>query len=204
MLLSTHPFAIIRARLRIILTYAVLAALATGVLSLFFPLEYRADATVLVISKSRYGVDPYTVVRSAERIGENVVQVMRTDDFYEKVMLQPGYAIDRAYFEDGVTEQAKRKRWQRAVVGSVVYGTGVVNVSAFHTDREAAKALSGAIADALASRGWEYVGGDVAFKVVNPAVATTYPVRPNVLSNSLLGFFVGGAVMVFVTIRRYG
>jgi len=63
---------------------AVLAAGAT----FLFPLEYRADASVLIISKSRYGVDPYTVVKSAERVGENIAQIISTDDFYDKVKVQ--------------------------------------------------------------------------------------------------------------------
>lgn len=72
--------------------------------SLLFPLEYRADAQALIISKSRYGVDPYTVVKSAERVGENLVQVIGTKDFYDKVMLQTGYSIDRTKF-DNVSEK---------------------------------------------------------------------------------------------------
>jgi len=74
---------------------------------------------------------------------------------------------------------------------SVVYGTGVLNVSAYHPDAEQAKMLAGAAVNALSSKGWEYVGGDVTIKVVNEPIVTRFPVRPNVVLNAVLGFIVG-------------
>ena len=176
----------------------LLAGLGAGILSLFagllFPLEYRADAQALIIPQSRYGVDPYTVVKSAERVGENIVAIMKTDDFYQKVVAQSGPALDTSRFA-GVSERVKRKRWQRAVRASVVYGTGIVNISAYHAKPDEAKALAAATAETLAAKGWEYVGGDVTIKVVNPPLVTRWPARPNLAVNALAGFVVGVVVM---------
>ncbi len=184
-----------------IIGLGLIVAVLAGALSLLFPLEYRADAGVLIVSKSRYGVDPYTVVKSAERVGENLVQVMKTDDFYEKVKIQEGYGVDWRAFES-LTERKKRKYWQKQLQGSVVFGTGVLNISAYHTDAQGARELAGAAADALVSRGWQYVGGDVTMQVVNSPVATDWPVRPNIIINAILGFFIGGLLGAFVVSRR--
>ncbi len=179
----------------------ILIGLVSLLVSLLFPLQYRADAQVFIISKSRYGVDPYTVVKSAERVGENMAQVLKTDDFYQKVITQEGYTLDLKQFE-GVPERIKRKRWQKTIQSSVVFGTGVLNVSAYHTDPNQAKAFAGATVDTVVSKGWEYVGGDVTMKVVNNPVVSRFPVRPNVIANTVLGFVVGVLLMGVFVLRR--
>ena len=153
----------------------------------------------MIIPQSRYGVDPYTVVKSAERVGENIVAIMKTDDFYQKVIIQSGLTLDTSRFAD-VSERVKRKRWQRAVRASVVYGTGIVNISAYHAKPDEAKALAAATAETLAAKGWEYVGGDVTIKVVNPPLVTRWPARPNLAVNALAGFVAGviGAVVFLI------
>jgi len=179
------------------LVVAVLAAGAT----FLFPLEYRADASVLIISKSRYGVDPYTVVKSAERVGENIVQIIGTDDFYDKVKVQEGYSVNWNAF-DSLDAREKRKAWQKHLQGSVVYGTGVLNISAFSTDPKQAIALAGAAADTLVSKGWQYVGGDVTLQVVNHPVVTKWPVRPNLVTNAILGLFIGMLLGALIVSRK--
>lgn len=175
------------------------AALSFGT-SLLFPLKYRADAQVLIISKTRYGVDPYTVVKSAERVGENLVQVMKTDDFMQKVRGIEGYSPDWSVL-DKLNERQRRRAWPKMVSGSVVYGTGVVNVGVYHQNPETAKQFAGAVAQTLSSKAWEYVGGDVIIKVVNSPIATRWPVKPNVPLNTVLGF-IGGAFLAALVASR--
>lgn len=186
---------------KIVLFFAILFAILSSVVSLLFSLEYRADAQVYVISKSRYGVDPYTVIKSAERVGENLVQLTKTNDFYNKVMEQPGYNLDKSNFVD-VSERTKRKRWQKTVATSVVYGTGVINIMAYHTDPAMAKKYAGATADTLAAQGWQYVGGDVTIKVVNDPIASRFPMRPNIVLNIILGFGLGLILSAILVLKK--
>lgn len=188
-------------RWKMVALAGVLIGVVAGLLTLAFPLQYRADAQVLIISQSRYGVDPYTVVKSAERVGENIIQVMRTNDFYRKVREQVGHDIDWKRF-DNLDERNRRKLWNKTIAPSVVYGTGVLNVSAYHTDKVQAERLAGAAVDALAAKGWEYVGGDVTIKVVNEPVVTKWPVRPNIALNALLGFILGVLGASFIIVRK--
>lgn len=180
------------------------AGLAIGVISilvsLLFPLEFRADAQVLIIPKSTYGVDPYTVAKSAERIGENIAQVVSTNDFYNKVIAQPQYSLDLSQFID-VSERIKRKRWDKAVDASVVYGTGVLNISAYHESPDQARQLAGAVTDALIAHAIDYVGGDVSFKVLNQPVSTSIPVRPNLIINFIAGFLLGALLVIFWALK---
>lgn len=188
--MDPYYFHVLKNKYKMIIVSGIVVAVISLVITLLFPLEYRADAQVLIISRSRYGVDPYTTVKSAERIGENIAQVMETNDFYNKVMEQSGYNIDKSRFTN-VSERTKRKRWQKAIDGSIVYGTGVLNVSAYSRTQEQALQLAGAAVSALSSQGWEYVGGDVIIKVVNEPVATRFPARPNLVLNAILGFLAG-------------
>lgn len=204
MLFSQHsPFAVLRKRLKVIVLVGIIGALAGVGISLLFPLEYRADAEVFIISKSRYGVDPYTIVRSAERIGENIAQVMGSDDFYEKVKANTEFPINEAYFEDAtLTDRLRRKRWEKSVQASVVFGTGSLQVSAYSRNPAEASALARAVVETLAARGWEYAGGDVTIKVVNAPIVSRFPVRPNIPFNALMGGLAGMAWMAVAVLRR--
>jgi capsular polysaccharide biosynthesis protein len=203
MYLLHDPINILKKRWRTLLISGCFVAFVAGVVSLAFPLEYRADAQILIVSKSRYGIDPYTAVKSAERVGENVVQVLSSDVFYQSVLEEAGPGTPTAYFLEAENERERRKRWEHSVNASVVYGTGVLNVSAFATTKEGAVALSKAVADALVNRVFDYIGGDVTLKIINAPVATNVPVRPNVPLNVGVGFLVGLFLSGIVVVRRY-
>jgi len=201
MFIHTTPLSILKKRWKVILLVGLIFALFSLVISLFFPLDYRADAQVLIISKSRYGVDPYTVVKSSERVGENLIQVIKTDDFFNKVMSQSGYNLDKSKFIN-VPNRTRRKRWNKTIQTSVVYGTGMLNLSAFQKDPKEAKQLVSAVANALSAEGWQYVGGDVTIKVVNDPIVTPWPVRPNLILNVILAFVVGMLLMGLLIFKK--
>ena len=201
MFIQSSPLILLKKRWKIILFSGLVLAVFSGFISLLFPLEYRADAQVLIISKSRYGVDPYTVAKSAERIGENLVQVVKTNDFYNKVLNQSEYNLDKSGFEN-ISEVKKRKKWQKQVKASVVYGTSVLDIMAYNSNREQAKNYDNATANVLVSQGWQYVGGDVTIKVVNDAVSGKWPVRPNLAINTFLGFIVGALFSFLLVLKK--
>ena len=201
MFLQKSPLGSFKKSWKFIFFSGLILAVLTSAISLLFPLEYRADAQVYILSKSRYGVDPYTVVKSAEQVGKNLVQLTETNDFYNKVMEQPGYNLDKSNFT-GVSEKTKRKRWQKTVITSIVYGTGVINVTAYNTDSDMAKKYAGATADTLASQGWQYVGGDVTIKVVNDPAVSRWPMRPNILLNGLFGFLIGMLLSAILILKK--
>ncbi|MBU0660944.1 hypothetical protein KKG22_02065 [Patescibacteria group bacterium] len=200
-----HPMRLLLKRKNFLFLMGALFMVISLLVTIVLPLEYRADADVLIISKTRYGVDPYTVIKSAERVGENLAQITATDDFYAKVIDQPGYSLDTLEL-DALSAREKRKAWGKMVQSSVVFGTGVLRVSAYNTDKNQAIAFAGATVDALVSKGWEYVGGDVTMKIVNRPVVTKWPVRPNIVVNGLFGLFAGllfGAVLVLQKQKRH-
>jgi len=174
---------------KLIFAWGIIFALLSGLISFLFPRYFAADSQVLIISRDRSGVDPYTQARSAERIGENLAQVMQTSDFYSKVIASTG-SFDRAVWQ-ALTPKKQRRIWIRDVQAEMVYGTGLMNIEVFAKTRDEAKGLSDAVTKTIAERGWEYVGGDVAVKIVNEPLVTTWPRRPNYPLNAGVGFVLG-------------
>ncbi len=178
----------------------VCAALGAGI-TMIFPLSYRADAQVFILSHDRFNVDPYTVAKSGERIGENLAQVMRTDDFYGKVKSQENTGIEWGYFNEADSRERK-KIWERTITPAVVYGTSILTISMYHPRQDQAVALAGAAATALVTQSFEYVGGDVSIRLVNPPISTKIPVRPNPLVNALAGALAGMFIVALAIVRK--
>jgi len=168
------------------LVFAVLSIAA----SLFFPKQYSATSHVLIISRDRAGVDPYTQARSAERIGANLAQVMNTTDFYNKVMGSSAYPFDREPWKN-LTDRQQRKKWTKDVQATMIYGGSLLGINVYSYSQAEAVKLSGAVTQTLAAQGWEYLGGDVAIKVVSNPLASRWPARPNLFINATVGLLVG-------------
>jgi capsular polysaccharide biosynthesis protein len=176
--------------IKLILIWGFAMAALSFSATLFFPKQYKAVSQILVISRDRAGVDPYTQARSAEKIGTNLTQVMKTTDFFNKVIGSTAYPFDVESWKN-LNNYQRRKKWAKDVSGSMVYGTSIMNITVYGYNREEAGNLSGAVTQTLVARGWEYLGGDVAIKAVSTPLISRWPVRPNLFINLIVGFLVG-------------
>ncbi len=174
---------------KLIFVWGVLVAILSAAVSLLFPWQYSAESQVLIISRDRSGVDPYTQSKAAERIGENLAQVMQTDDFMQKVMTNPSASFDKTRWEN-LTERKQKKQWQKDVTGQMLYGTSLMKITVYSTKNDVLP-LASAVTETLTAHGWEYVGGDVAIKTVNQPIVSQWITKPNILLNGLLGFLAG-------------
>lgn len=195
-----HVFA---ERFKLMLLWGCIGALLFTGASFLLPLEYSAQSSVLLITRAQAGVDPYTQAKSAERIGENLAQLMATGDFYQKVMESKIDNFDTSYWRN-LPERDRRKEWPKNVVGTVQYGASILNITVYAETREAATVFGEAVTKTIVDRGWEYVGGDVIFKEVDAPLASQLPSRPNFVVNAGIGFWVGVVIsgLWFVSYRR--
>lgn len=175
---------------KLIITWGLVFAVLSIVVGLFFPKQYSATSQVLIIARDKTGVDPYTQARSAERIGANLAQVMNTTDFYNKVMNSGASLFDREPWKN-LTDRQQRKKWAKDVRAAMVYGGSLMEIDVYSSSQEEAVNLSNAITQTIAAQGWEYLGGDVAIKIVSNPLASRWPARPNMLINAGIGFLVG-------------
>lgn len=174
---------------KLIFVWGVLIAILSAAISLLFPWKYSAQSQVLIISRDRSGVDPYTQSKAAERIGENLSQVMKTSDFMNKVLETPSATFDKNRWLN-LTDRKQRKEWPKDVIGQMLYGTSLMNITVYST-KDDVLPLALAVTENVTTHGWEYVGGDVAIKTVNTPIVSRWISKPNILFNSLLGFLVG-------------
>lgn len=180
----------------------VLGLLALG-LSLFLPLEYRADTQLLIIARQQYGVDPFTVSKSAERVADTLSNTIETDAFFNQVLENSAIGNLREEY-DQMDARERREAWNKAIDGNSVFGTNLMNISAFDTDPERAQMLAAAVADTVVKNGSNFVGTLVEVRIVNQPIATKFPVRPNLPLNFLLGFVIGAFAMGWTTVRKHG
>lgn len=194
-------FTVLRKHFALLIVWGVLISILAGSASFLFPLQYSATSQVLIISRDRSGVDPYTQAKSAERIGENLAEVIKTTDFYRKVMDSTDINIDRSYWIN-VSERKQRKRWQKDVRPEVVYGTSLLRLTAYAKTPEEVKNFCNIIVKTLTTQAGEYIGSDVVLKQVDDPLVSLFPSRPNLIANTLAGF-VTGVMLSALWILKY-
>ncbi|MFH1292128.1 MAG: Wzz/FepE/Etk N-terminal domain-containing protein [bacterium] len=175
---------------QLVLAWGLFFIFCSTLISVLLPRQYSAESQILIISRDNSGVDPYTQSRSAEKIGENLGQIMKTSDFYKRVMDNSLQKFDRNQW-DNLTEKKKRKKWAKDIQSSMVYGAGIMNIKAYSYSKGDAVNLANAVAKTLSSQGWEYVGGNVIIKVVSAPIYPSFPARPSFVLNILAGFVLG-------------
>lgn len=199
---SVNYFSVTRREWKKVLGTAVLVALISTLFSFTRPLEYSATLRLLVIQRSALGLDPYTAIRSAERVSEHLANVVYTSSFLEQVMA-PEFDIDQAIFKSDARK--RREQWTRMVETEVARGTGILTITAYHPRRNEAGHIATAIGSVLQTAGWTYVGGsatDLQVRVVDEPLASRFPVRPPVAMNAFGGFVLGALFGVGYVIYR--
>lgn len=183
-----------------LVVWGIIFALLGGAVSLLFPMQYSAVSQVLIISRSMSGVDPYTQSKSAQQVGENLAELIKTTDFYSKVV-NSGSTFDRSIWQN-LNDRNRRKKWQSDVRPSVVYGTSLLRLQTYSYTLEEAKNFNDAVAATVVSRGTDYVGGDIILKQVDDPLVSRFPTRPNVIINSAAGFLIG-ALLASLWVMKY-
>jgi len=194
---SSHYTHVLSRHYRTVTIFAAVGLLAAAIAVFSQPLRYGASVRILIIQRSTLGLDPYTAVKSAERIADNLAQIVLTDNFYLKTVKQDS-SIDQARFPTDPT--ARRKTWRKTVRTSLVSGTGLLAVTALSEDKDQAVRIAQAIADVLSVSGKEYIGGDMDVKIVDTPLPSQYPIAPNIPLGLGLGLGIGLLAGMFYVI----
>jgi capsular polysaccharide biosynthesis protein len=189
----------------IALVSSLLLVLACGV-SFIEPLQYSSSIRLLIIQPAALNYDPYTAIRASASVGGNLAQIVYTTDFFNRVLASK-YNIDASYFPDN--DAKRRKKWGQMVSVRVEQGSGLLNITVYHTDKDQATEIARAIAYVMTTEGSGYVGGSgLQIKLVDDPLVSNFPVKPNILANGFIGFVVGmflaiGYVLLTDKSRRY-
>lgn len=164
--------------------------IALGLIITFVqPLKYSTKSKLLVIQNTR-DVDPYTVSKSNEYLGNLFSQVLYSSSFYD-LTLSSQYNVDRSYFTNDATRQ--QKIWKKTVKARSLNNTGIIEMEINHPDPYQAKQLALAVNDVLMNKNFNYQGmGDtVRVNVIDQPLVSNYPTNPNPLINFALSIVLG-------------
>jgi capsular polysaccharide biosynthesis protein len=180
---------IIKRRWMFVTAVTLLVVLLSLVFTLIQPFRYESQTKILIDLQAGPGMDAYSASKAAERVGRNLSQIFYTSSFLSKV-LNSGFYIDKAYFP--ADETKKLSEWQKMVSTNVAPGSQIMQISVFHPDREQSLILIKALTSVLLKEGKNYISAE-SFKmtVLDEPTTSTYPVKPDVMLNLILGFVAG-------------
>jgi capsular polysaccharide biosynthesis protein len=171
--------------------YVLLATLAGLVLALAFsfvqPFRYSSSVKILITQANVAGLDPYTAVKSTERIAQNLGEIVATSAFFNAVTQDP--SVDASYFP--ADELKKRKKWEDAVETVVTPGTGVMTVIAYHPVRDQATTLALRVSQQLVKEAPDLFGFSVRAQVIDAPVPSRFFAKPDFFMNAAYGAVAG-------------
>ena len=129
--------------------------------SLLSPLKYGAKSRLLVVQNTG-GVDPYTVSKSNEYLGNLFSQVAYSGSFYNLVISSP-FDIDKNYFSGDYNKQMKT--WGKTIATKTIADTGIIEINIYHQNPYQAQQIALAVNDILINKNSNYQGGGESIKV---------------------------------------
>jgi capsular polysaccharide biosynthesis protein len=184
----------------IILVVAIVTAGAAVGLS-FVPTQlYSSEVSLLIIQKQDQYVDPYTSQKAAEKLGQNLVSVIGTFDFMNRVLATGTVSPD--LFSSST--EARKKQWQKIVSAEMIAETGVLHVTTYGPSAGEAEDIVLAVSTVLTSNSADYYGSDgVQIKQIDGPVTSERPVKPNIpLNGAMAGLLAAVVVSAFFIVRE--
>lgn len=188
MILKEHPVALLRRAWPALLFGALVGALLAALLSFIQPLEYSSTVRLLITQPGATNTDPYTILKSNERIAQNLSQLLYTSSFFENILTQ-AEGVDRDFFP--VDEYDRRRAWSRSIGTTVEPGSGLMLVTIFHPNRDQAHALVQAATQELSKQAPNFFGYSVRVQVIDAPLDSRWIARPNFINNALAGLVLG-------------
>ncbi|MFA5129932.1 MAG: hypothetical protein WC477_03350 [Patescibacteria group bacterium] len=179
----------------------ILGIVLAVAVSLFQPFQYSSTVKLLITQTNPTGLDPYTAVKSTERIAQNLSELVYTTAFFDAVTSDA--SVDATVFPKD--EIQKRKTWQKTIETSVLPNTGVMTITAYSANRDQATTLAVRSAQELSVQAPNYFGFSVRAQVIDSPLPSRYFARPNLIKNSLFGAIAGlllGMVLVLWKVRE--
>lgn len=203
MLFKERPVALLRRSWPAILFGGLAGALLATLLSFTQPLEYASTVRLLITQPGATNIDPYTVLKSNERIAQNLSQLLYSSSFFENILTQ-AQGVDRDHFP--VNEYDRRRAWARSIGTSVEPGSGLMLVTIYHPSRLQARILVQAATEELTKQAPNFFGFSVRVQVIDAPLDSRWIARPNFLNNALAGLLFGallGLIWMMFNRERY-
>ncbi len=188
MTIKDQPIRSLLASWRALTALGIAGALLALAVSFLQPLQYSSTVRLLITQPGSISVDAFTVLKSNERIAQNLSQLLRTSTFFENIIARaPGVNAD--YFPN--TEYDRRRAWNQAISTSVEAGSGLMTVTVYHPDVSQAHGLVIAASNEIAKQAPNYFGSAIRVQVIDSPLDSRWYARPNFVNNAIYGLFTG-------------
>lgn len=183
------------------LIIGAVAGLALGAVYAFFqPRLFAASARLLVTQNAASGLDPYTAIKTSERVATSLSQLIYTSTFMAGTLTRAqGFNPD--YFP--TDDQARLSAWSQAVGAKVAADTGILKIMVFHPACDQAKILASALVDELVAKAPDYFGSGVRAQLVDGPLCSNRPAKPDVFKLTLGGGLVGLLFSSILLLSKY-
>ncbi|MBM3204702.1 hypothetical protein FJZ48_01830 [Candidatus Uhrbacteria bacterium] len=167
---------------------ALLGAVVAVLISFTQPIKFSSSARILITQNNISGLDPYTAIKSTERIAASLSELVYTSSFMQAILLgAPGF--DQAYFP--TDEYKRRQAWQKTLAVSISPGTGIMSVAVYHPKRSEAHLLVESVVRELVRQAPNYFGYNVRAQEIDTALDSPWIAKPAFLKNAVFGFLIG-------------
>ncbi len=190
------------AYVRLPLGLAVMGLVLALLFSLLLPFQRASTMRVLITQPSAAGLDPYTAIKSTERVASSLAELIYTTTFFDSVLSQ-AKGVDANYFPQD--EQDRREAWRKTIETSITPGTGIMTVSALHRDPAQARLIVDAVTRQMAAQTPNYFGYNMRVQIIDAPLDSRWFVRPQFGQNGLVGFMIGllfGLILVLVRLPK--
>lgn len=186
------------------ITILVVTVVAAGVavgLS-FIPTQlYSSEVSLLIVQQQEQYVDPYTAQKAAEKLGQNLVSVVGTFDFMNRVLATGSVSPDLF----SASTEERKKQWEKIVSPEMIADTGVLHITAYAPSAGEAEDIVMAVSTVLSTNSADYYGSDsIHIKQIDGPVTSDGPVKPNIPLNGLMAGLLGAVVTsaVFIVLEE--
>jgi capsular polysaccharide biosynthesis protein len=179
----------IRKRRSVLASIILATFIIIGIITFIQPLKYSVKSRLL-ISQNMTGSDPYTVSKSNQYLSNLFSQVAYSSSFFNLVA-NAGFNVDNSYF--GYDYKKQMKTWKKTIEARSVGDTGILEIYIYHPNTYQAQQLSLAVNQVLINQSSNYQkGGDQVFiSVIDQPLTSSYPVKPNLILNSIFALLLG-------------
>lgn len=165
----------------------------------YSPFQRSSTVRVLITQPNASGLDPYTAIKSTERVASSLSELIYTTTFFDNV-LSSGKDIDASYFPQD--EYERRKLWRDTIETSITPGTGIMSVSAFHRDPAQARLMVDGVAREMATQTPTYFGYNIRVQIIDAPLGSRWFARPHFLQNAGLGAGLGFLLGLLLVLTR--
>jgi capsular polysaccharide biosynthesis protein len=182
-----------------IFSLMLIAVIIVLVITVISPIRYGAQSKILVMQDG-LRTDAYTLSRTNEYLGNLFSQIIYSSSFFDLVINNNNYQIDKNYFND--SQLKKMKKWRQNINTRVYGDTGIIEINVYHENQIQAKQLALAINDTLITQAHLYSGNEnINIKIIDQPLVSNRPIKPNIpftLAITLISSFIFSLMYIYI------